>query len=124
VKQWWHEARGQSLVEVVVAGAILSLVAGTLTVAFRGAAQSNVKARRIDQAGAIAQAMLEDRRHAIGVVPFQSGGPVADRGDFSFTAEGQFYAGRADLAQIAVKVWPVADPQAAVAYTAVVRIAP
>jgi len=119
-----HEESGRTLVEVLAAATILSLLLAGLLTAFRSAEQTTATGRYRDEASALAIQLMEEHRFPLPTAPYWESGPVASNPRYTYALQIQSYQGRADVVSLSVVVQNLAPGSPQVQYATLIRVSP
>lgn len=116
--------RGATLVEVMVAAALLAIGAFAILTGIRISGLTTAQVDRRAEAAAIAQGYVEQNRHQTSAEPYHEAGPVPGNGDYEMELAITPYGDSNRLVQVFAAVWYRLDPSLRASYTTLVRIDP
>lgn len=116
--------RGATLVEVMVATALLAIGAYAILTGIRSAGLTTAQVDRRAEAAAIAQRYVEENRRQTSAAPYHEAGPVEGHTDYEMELNIVPYGDSGSLAQVSASVWYRPDPSLRADYITIVRIEP
>jgi|GEM_PF-4232037 len=116
--------RGATLVEVIVATALLAIGAFAILTGVRVAGLTTAQVGRRAEAAAIAQRCVEENRYRSSAEPYHESGPAPGHAAYEMELQITPYGDSGSLVQVSAAVWHRHDPTLRAEYTTVVRIGP
>lgn len=115
---------GATLVEVMVATALLAVGAAAILTGVRISGLTTAQVDRRAEAAAIAQEYLEESRHQTSAEPYHEAGPAPGHTEYEMELTITPYGDSGSLVQVSASVWYRYDPTLRADYTTIVRVEP